>query len=195
GFTLRYTASGLPPGLSINPSTGLISGTVTFPGNYTVVAGATDPTLGSDSTVFSWSVKPPLGAVHSFNHQARCVNDQNGNLANGPAVNIWSCNGTLAQKWATFPDGSLRRYGGPSQINTNRCMNIAGGGTANGTKINIQSCIGKWYQKWTYHSASRVWVNPHTGKCLNDPGGNLTNGTRLVITTCNGSSGGKWTNV
>jgi len=123
------------------------------------------------------------------------MNDHNSSLVNGTAVEIHGCNGTLAQSWATFPGGSLRRYGRSSAINTNKCMNIAGSKTANGTKINLANCTGNWNQTWVYHSATHHWVNPHTGKCLDDPGGNLTNGTQLVIYACNTSSGEKWTNV
>src|SRR5215469_15424984 len=195
GFTLTYAASGLPPGLSIDPSTGLISGAVTYPGNYSVFVAATDSTLGSASQVFSWSVNTIHGAIKSYNHRQHCADDFRGRLANGTAVDIYRCNGTLAQVWAGFPDSSLRRYGGSSAINTNKCMNIVGGHTANGTKISLQTCTGAWNQIWIYRPASHRWLNPHSGKCLDDPGGNLTNFTRLVLYACNGSSGEKWTNI
>ena len=195
GFTLTYTASGLPPGLSIDTSTGLISGTVTFPGNYSVIAAAHDSTLASGDQFFSWRVNTIHGAIKSYSHSTHCVNDHHSSLVNGTAVEIYGCNGTLAQSWAAFPGGSLRRYGGSSAINTNKCMNIAGSKTANGTKINLESCTGNWNQTWVYHSSTHHWVNPHTGKCLDDPAGKLTNGTQLVIYACNTSSGEKWTNV
>src|SRR5262245_49294783 len=44
GQTLTYTASGLPAGLSINSSSGLISGTPATAGTYTVKVTATDTT-------------------------------------------------------------------------------------------------------------------------------------------------------
>ncbi|MFG6443219.1 Ig-like domain-containing protein [Roseateles sp. LKC17W] len=49
GQVLTYTATGLPPGLSINNSTGLITGTPTLAGNYTVVVTATD-SLGASAS-------------------------------------------------------------------------------------------------------------------------------------------------
>jgi subtilase family serine protease len=57
GQTLTYSATGLPPGLSINPSTGLISGTPTTKGTYSVTVTATDTTSASGSASFSWKVK------------------------------------------------------------------------------------------------------------------------------------------
>ncbi len=195
GFTLAYSASGLPPGLSINPSTGLISGTVTFPGNYFAVVGAADSTLASASQGFRWSVGTTHGAIKSFNHKTHCVNDLHGSLVNGTPVDIYNCTNTLAQTWAAFPGGSLRRYGGSSAINTNKCLNIFGAKTANGTKINLRSCTGAWNQVWIYHSSIHHWVNPGSRKCLDDPGGNLANLTNLVLYACNTSSGEKWTNI
>ena len=52
GQTLTYTATGLPPGLSINPSTGLISGTPTMAGSSTVTVTVQDTTGVSGSVTF-----------------------------------------------------------------------------------------------------------------------------------------------
>jgi len=56
GQTLTYAATGLPPGLTIAPSTGLISGTPTTAGSYTVTITVTDGTGASGSTTFTWTV-------------------------------------------------------------------------------------------------------------------------------------------
>jgi PKD repeat protein len=58
GQTLTYSATGMPAGLSINPSTGLISGTPTTAGTYSVTATATDTTGASGSATFTWTVNP-----------------------------------------------------------------------------------------------------------------------------------------
>jgi acetylxylan esterase len=56
GQTLTYSASGLPAGLSISSSTGLISGTPTTAGSSTVTVTATDGTGASGSAAFGWTV-------------------------------------------------------------------------------------------------------------------------------------------
>ena len=61
GQTLTYSATGLPTGLSINSSTGLISGTPTVTGTSSVTVTATDTTGASGSTTFSWAVNPVGG--------------------------------------------------------------------------------------------------------------------------------------
>jgi len=56
GQSLAYTATGLPPGLAIGSASGLISGTPTTAGTYTVTITADDTTGASGSTTFTWTV-------------------------------------------------------------------------------------------------------------------------------------------
>ncbi len=57
--TLSYSATGLPTGLSIDSSTGVISGTPTTGGSSTVTVTATDSTDASGSASFNWTVAGP----------------------------------------------------------------------------------------------------------------------------------------
>lgn len=62
GNSITYTASGLPPGLSINSSSGIISGTPTTAGTYTVTVSATN-SAGSASQTFDIIVSLPVLAA------------------------------------------------------------------------------------------------------------------------------------
>jgi len=58
GQTLAYAASGLPPGLSVNSATGLISGTPATAGTYNVNLTARDGTEASGTASFTWTIAP-----------------------------------------------------------------------------------------------------------------------------------------
>jgi subtilase family serine protease len=59
GAALTYAASGLPPGLKLNPATGQISGRLTRAGRYTVRASAHDDQSQTAGTSFTWTVAGP----------------------------------------------------------------------------------------------------------------------------------------
>ncbi|MDX6354690.1 MAG: hypothetical protein QOF98_1593, partial [Streptomyces sp.] len=56
GQTLTYSAAGLPTGLSISSTTGLITGTPTTAGTYSVSVTAKDTTNASGSSAFTWTI-------------------------------------------------------------------------------------------------------------------------------------------
>jgi eukaryotic-like serine/threonine-protein kinase len=56
GQTLKYTAAGLPAGLSISSSSGLISGTPTTAGTFGVTVTVTDMTDASRTASFTWTI-------------------------------------------------------------------------------------------------------------------------------------------
>ena len=74
GDTLIYSATGLPSGLSINPNTGLISGTIDHSasqggphanGIYSVIVTATDSAGASVDQIFTWAVSNPPPVANS----------------------------------------------------------------------------------------------------------------------------------
>jgi len=63
GDNISFSATGLPTGLTINSSTGAITGNLTTIGNYTVNLKASDATSNATKS-FTWSVTaPPTGSI------------------------------------------------------------------------------------------------------------------------------------
>jgi beta-glucosidase len=54
GRAVTFTATGLPPGLAIS-SNGVISGTASRPGTYTVTVTATDSSGANAHATFVWT--------------------------------------------------------------------------------------------------------------------------------------------
>lgn len=66
GGAITYSAANLPPGLSIDPSSGLISGTPTTLGSSSVTVTATDATGPSGSAAFTWTISAaPSGSCEA----------------------------------------------------------------------------------------------------------------------------------
>ena len=72
-FPLSYRASGLPPGLSISSSSGVISGTPSEGGSFAVTVTATDTAGASGSASFTWAVKADKLTITNPGKQLRKV--------------------------------------------------------------------------------------------------------------------------
>ncbi|SDX78595.1 alpha-1,2-mannosidase, putative [Amycolatopsis xylanica] len=183
GQTLTFSATGLPAGLSIS-SSGLISGTTSAAGRFSVVVSASDGTGASGFTSFGWRVgtSAGVGPIVSGVSPDLCVDDNNSGTANGTKIQIWACNGTNAQQW-TIAGSTLQVLG--------KCMDVSNSGTANGTKVQLWDCNGTGAQVW--ESDGGALRNPQSGRCLDDPGSSTTQGTQLQIYDCNGTNAQNWT--
>jgi cyclophilin family peptidyl-prolyl cis-trans isomerase len=78
GGTLSYGATGLPSGLTVNSTSGLISGTLTTTAHtgspYTVVVTATDGSGNSNNTTFTWDVNPVI-TISNIGNQTNADGD------------------------------------------------------------------------------------------------------------------------
>lgn len=98
GDTLNYSATGLPNGLSISPSTGSINGTTNAPGSFAVTITVNDGQGESTNTSFNWDVIAPLSIT-----PIQSPPKQSGTSVNYNAV--VSGGNTLRFRW-NFGDGS-----------------------------------------------------------------------------------------
>jgi F5/8 type C domain/Ricin-type beta-trefoil lectin domain/Putative Ig domain len=100
GQTLTYGATGLPAGLSISSSSGLISGTPATAGTSNVTVTATDTTGAAGSTTFTWTVNATSGgcgtANVALNHPTTASSVQS---ASFPAAN--AVDGNTGTRWSS----------------------------------------------------------------------------------------------
>jgi PKD repeat protein len=83
---LRFSAVGLPTGTSIDPGSGLISGTLTVAGDYTVIIRVTDPDGRSAAATFLWMVEvPPNEAPSAGNDEVTIDVDE---ITDGVRVDV-----------------------------------------------------------------------------------------------------------
>ncbi|MFE0455216.1 ThuA domain-containing protein [Streptomyces sp. NPDC058914] len=125
---------------------------------------------------------PRSGEVKGVN--GKCLDVDNAQTADGTKVQIWTCNGTAAQRWTVSADGTLRALG--------KCLDVSGGGSADGTKIQLWTCNGTGAQVWAAQSDGTV-RNPQSGKCLDASGGTWNDGTAVHLWTCHANTNQKWT--
>jgi alpha-tubulin suppressor-like RCC1 family protein len=104
GRAMSYTASGLPAPLSISQNAGLITGTPTNPGTYSVTVFVSDASGASGSTTFAWTISP-TSAVQNARLISGGGGDSCGIVSTG-AVDCWGFNraGDIGEDPANSPE-------------------------------------------------------------------------------------------
>jgi beta-glucanase (GH16 family) len=118
------------------------------------------------------------GAITGYG--GKCVDVAGANSANGTQVQLYTCNGTNAQKWTRVAD-TLRALG--------KCLDVSGAGTANGTRVQLYDCNGTNAQRWTVGTDGTLRA---MDKCLDATGVSSADGTPLQIWDCTGGANQKW---
>ncbi|MFJ3303528.1 ricin-type beta-trefoil lectin domain protein [Streptomyces sp. NPDC086549] len=123
---------------------------------------------------------PTVIEVHAA--KDKCLDVQGGKKDNGTPVQVYTCNGSAAQKWVLWGgEDSLHL----ENVNALRCLDVAGNNAANGTKIQISSCNSPAAAWATELRGATALKNTSTGKCLDLH--TFDNGNDAQLYTCNGS--------
>ncbi|MEV0385443.1 thaumatin family protein, partial [Nonomuraea sp. NPDC050643] len=123
----------------------------------------------------------PRGEIPGF--AAKCADVAGADPADRTQVQLYRCNGSIAQQWTVATDGTLRALG--------KCLDVDGGGTGNGTRVQLYTCNNSGAQQWR-HTGGRDIVNPQANKCLDVKDVNSADGTPLHLWECTGGANQKW---
>jgi hypothetical protein len=200
GRRLTFSAAGLPAGMSIDPATGVISGTV--PGAAPAIATvkvSVDDGSGPGTTVtfrivgirsLTSSYRAGTGEV-TLSLGGMCLDDRSAGPAPGTAVQLWRCLNDRSQQWSYRPGGTPGDTG--ALMNNGLCLDVRDRGTAPGSRMQLWRCTGGGNQQWIITGASGALYNPASGLCLDDAGGETVNGAATDIAPCTGGARQAWT--
>jgi Pro-kumamolisin, activation domain/Putative Ig domain/Bacterial Ig-like domain (group 3) len=162
GATLTYAATGLPPGLSIDSTSGLISGTPTTFGTYTVKVTVTDASSTSGSTTFMWTV-----AKRSTNTSLTCSPQLLG------AGRTTSCTAEVSDNdrgTAIVPTGTVTfAKDGSGSFSSSSCALSKSGSTGRCTVTYTPSATGPQTLTATYGGDSKHGASPQASFPLSVP--------------------------
>ncbi|MET8582543.1 putative Ig domain-containing protein [Streptomyces collinus] len=179
GAALTYSASGLPTGLSVNSTSGLISGTASTAGTYQVTVTATDSTGASGSTSFTWTVGTSGGTCGSsqllanpgfesgstgWTSSSGVITNDTGEAAHGGSYKAWldgygsAHTDTLSQS-VTVPSGCKATLTFYLHVDTAESgstaydkLTVSAGSTALATYSNVNAASG--YAQKTFDLSS-----------------------------------------
>jgi lysozyme len=172
GCTLTFTATGLPPGLSVGPC-GVVSGWLGKAGTYSPVVTVSDSSGAALATAsFGWVVGSP-GTAGPAGHVLAAGGGCLASVTSKVEV-VQACSHVPSQRWTVEPDGALMIGGGCLAVN----------GTAG--QVTLRPCSGTAFQDWQPESTG-VLVNASTGTCLT-----AAAGSAAQLKSCAGGAAQQW---
>lgn len=200
--TFTYSASNLPSGLSLNASTGEITGTVTTPEDQAVKVTATDSTGASATIAFNISTMGSMTTSYHavsgrvpLNWDSMCLDDSGNSSKAGAKAIIWTCSTTdKAQNDWSFQTQADPSEAGFGQLKINGlCLAQPTSNTGNGASLTLQACTSGTNEQWGIVGAYGELVNQMSGRCLEDPGWSKSNGAQLDVWSCSTGANQNWT--
>jgi hypothetical protein len=196
GSALTFSATGLPAGMSISPSTGVISGTPAVSDAAVRITARDQAGASSTAALRIVAVASLAADYHAGQGEVRlglpgmCLDDRGNQAAPGNPVQVWQCLDDSAQHWSFQPGGEP---GGPGQLRLDgRCLQVEGQGSAAGSAVGLSPCAGDTSQQWLIEGETGQLYNPASRMCLNDAGG-ARDGGQVDVESCGGGEPEAWT--
>lgn len=115
----------------------------------------------------------------------------------GANVEVYTGNGSNAQKWAFVPVPPFQSggvYELRSMLDKRMCLDVAGGSTANGANCQLYTANGTNAQKFVFEHENDGWAirNIATGKYVDVSGGTFANGSNIQSYEDNDTRAQRW---
>lgn len=170
-------------GTLMNSATGTClgdPGSSSASGTPLTLSACDGPGLTGQRWTLPWGAQPPpAGAVRSA--LGKCMDDAQSRRSNGNKIDIFTCNGTTAQRWIIETDGTIHSALGG-------CLDAHHGGLTPGTPVDYFICNNTGSQQWRAQRAGTL-VNPQSGLCLAARSGR--DGTGLILAACHSARAGQ----
>lgn len=114
----------------------------------------------------------------------KCLDVQGGKAIARNAVQIYTCNGTIAQQWEQPGDGTIRNQG--------LCLDVKEGGKRQETLVWLFNCNGTTAQQWNSNADSLI-VSVHANLCLDDKRAGTKDRNPVWVYKCNATVSQQWT--
>ncbi|MGW7207582.1 ricin-type beta-trefoil lectin domain protein [Streptomyces sp. NPDC054837] len=154
---------------------------------------------GGDTQALTWTWDGKAESVTGFGAEGdgqavglsgKCLDLSASSTTAGTAIQLYSCNGTKAQRFRIDATDDSNASTGALKV-LKQCVMPKDGATTNGTAVVIAACTGAANQNWTSTDTDTL-KHVASGKCLDVPSSNSASGTDLQLYTCNSSSAQTW---
>lgn len=115
----------------------------------------------------------------------KCLDVAGARTDNGTQVQLYTCNGSAAQRWTLPGDGTVRALG--------KCLDVNASSTEPGAKVQLWDCNGTGAQRFDYNGTTRDLVNIQADKCVDVRDNNAADATPVQTWWCGGGANQKWT--
>jgi hypothetical protein len=88
-----------------------------------------------------------------MNGTTQCLDVFQSSLANGGAIDQWSCNAHTSQRWKLLSTSTSGQFQLQAQ-NSGKCIYVPGSSTTRGTKLQQNTCQATANQRWTFSLVS-----------------------------------------
>lgn len=122
------------------------------------------------------------GAIKQYN--GYCLDNKRNNPVDRNPVQIYTCKGSIGQKWTLSSDGTIKVQG--------KCLDILGSSKLAGAQVIIYHCHGGSGQKWTVRSNGTI-QNYYTKTCLDNYRNQKVLSNPVKAYPCHTGTSQRWT--